>query len=217
LLKFSISASTLPRLCLPYIFDRGDSYGKLLADDGAQNQQSAASTKNVLVEFSSPNLTKEFDSGHLRSSLLGQSIASLYSAALRYNVSTTNFIGDWGQHMGLLAVGWKRFGSDEQLEAEPLRHVLQIFAEIEASRVTEQDNHECQPIQNGDVSNSLPSVSAERDDFFHRLETGEEEALSLWHLLRDTCILAYKNAYAALNIHFDDYCGESGVSSESIG
>jgi arginyl-tRNA synthetase len=216
LLRFTISGSTLPHLLLPYIFNRGSSYGVLSSRDQQSGSAAHLPRGQLGIEFSSPNLTKEFDGGHLRSSLLGQSIASLHRVALGWDVRTHNFIGDWGQHMGLLLASWKRFGSQEQLDADPLRHLLSIFATIEDLRLQEQNGSSNQPQDVEATQNGVHTVLEERDDFFHRLEMEEADALTVWQRLRDACVLEYQNLYAALNVHFDDYSGESGVPLQSI-
>lgn len=212
LLRFTISGSTLSQLLIPYILDRGTFYGT--SSFVNQMHDVNASPKKVLIEFSSPNLTKEFDGDYLRSTLVGQSIASLHKG---YNVSRTNFVGDWGPHMGLLAVGWRRFGSEELLEADPLQHILHIFSKIDMLRSEEEQDRHDRPDEHGEsVVNGSLTISQERDECFHRMETRNTAALNIWRRLRDTTLSAYKNLYKSLNIVFDEYCGESDVSQESI-
>lgn len=128
----------LPRLLLPYIFHRQCSYGKN-RDAGLRDPSAPGSgRKKVIVEFSSPNIAKEFHAGHLRSTIIGAFISNLYED-MGWDVVKVNYLGDWGKQFGLLAVGWQRFGSEEELAREPLKHLLDVYARINALFKPEQD------------------------------------------------------------------------------
>ncbi|TLD17044.1 uncharacterized protein PgNI_00359 [Pyricularia grisea] len=83
--------------------------------------------QKVLVEFSSPNIVKEFHAGHLLSTIIGAYISNLYET-MGWDVVKINYLGDWGKQFGLLAVGVGRFGSEEELTLEPLKHLLDVYA-----------------------------------------------------------------------------------------
>jgi arginyl-tRNA synthetase len=215
-LRFYFSATTLARVLLPYIIDRGPSYGKDLTSGLREPDAPDAGRKRIVVEFSSPNLGKEFDGSHLRSTIIGAYIASLYEE-LGWDVVRMNFFGDWGKHIGLLAVGWSRFGSEEHFQADPLRHLLDVYTQIDKLFKLEQeaakklrDEH-----QDSSVIES-EGISGEKDAFFKKMEDGDPDALALWKRFREACIPKYTNLYARLNIKFDDYSGESDVSNETV-
>ena len=77
------------------------------------------------VEFSSPNIAKPFHAGHLRSTIIGAFLANLYEAH-GWEVTRINYLGDWGKQFGLLAVGFERFGSEEELEANAITHLYHV-------------------------------------------------------------------------------------------
>jgi arginyl-tRNA synthetase len=108
-LRLYFSATTLARVLLPSIIDRGPSYGKDLTSRAPRARCPDAGRNKIVVEFSSPKLGKEFDGSPLRSTIIGAYIASLYEG-MGWNVVKMNFLGGWGKHIGLLAVGWSRFG-----------------------------------------------------------------------------------------------------------
>ncbi|KAL2192754.1 arginyl-tRNA synthetase [Corynascus similis CBS 632.67] len=179
---------SLPRLVLPYIFQRQQSYGND-PDVGLRNHATPdQGRKKVIVEFSSPNIAKEFHAGHLRSTIIGAFIANLYEA-MGWDVIKVNYLGDWGKQFGLLAVGWQRFGSEEELAREPLKHLLDIESR---------------------------GLFAERNAFFSRMEAGDEETIALWRRFRDISVDRYIATYARLNIDFDEYSGESQVNKATI-
>lgn len=82
-----------------------------------------------MVEYSSPNIAKPFHAGHLRSTIIGCFIANLHEK-LGYKVVRINYLGDWGKQYGLLAVGYERFGSEEKLEADPIRHLFDVYVSV---------------------------------------------------------------------------------------
>lgn len=209
-----LNTVSLGRILIPYIIDRGDSYGQDTSVGLKEPENPDAGRKTIVVEFSSPNLGKEFDGNHLRSTIIGAFIASLYRA-MGWEVCKMNFLGDWGRHIGLLAVGWSRFGSEELLEADPLKHLLDVFTQISDVFKTEQEAAK-KPAGEEEPPNDSRSIGVEKDEFFKRMEDGDADALALWRRFRDICVAKYTDLYARLNIHFDDYSGESEVSHESV-
>ncbi|KAK7757334.1 hypothetical protein SLS62_000346 [Diatrype stigma] len=177
---------------------------------------SDATPRKVLVEFSSPNLASEFTPAHFRSTILGAHIANLHEG-MGWDVVRLNYLGDWGKELGLLAVGWGRFGREEAFEKNPMGHLLEVYEKIselfrpekEASKKARDEGQDTATIES-------QGIYAERDAFFKRMEDGEPEAIELWKRFRDASIEYYAGAYARLNIKFDEFSGESQVSPESI-
>lgn len=153
--------------------------------------------KRMIVEFSSPNIAKPFHAGHLRSTIIGAFLANLYEANGWY-VERWNYLGDWGKQFGLLAVAWKKMGSEEELRKDAVKHLYDIYVAINK----EADDN--------------PDLHAQARAFFRKMEDGDEEAVGLWRKFRDLSIKKYEQTYARLNIHFDVYSGESQVRRESI-
>ena len=134
-----------------------------------------------------------------------------------WDVVNMNYLGDWGKQFGLVAVGWRRFGSEELLAADPLSHLLDVYvrinklfkieeAEVKAARDRKEDTSQLES----------QGLYKERNDFFSQLEAREPEALALWRRFRDISIQRYITAYERLNITFDDYSGESQVDTMTI-
>lgn len=215
-LRFYFSATTLARVLLPYIIDRGPSYGKDPTSGLREPDAPDAGRKKIVVEFSSPNLGKEFDGSHLRSTIIGAYIASLYEE-MGWDVVRMNFLGDWGMNIGLLAVGWSRFGSEEHFQADPLRHLLDVYTQID--KLFKPEWEAAKKLRNEHQDSSViesEGISGERNAFFKRMEDGDPDALALWKRFREVCVAKYTDLYARLNIKFDDYSGESDVSTETV-
>ncbi|EFQ34531.1 arginyl-tRNA synthetase [Colletotrichum graminicola] len=206
----------LPRLVVPFIVDRKELYG---ADDsyGLRDASSPESgRKKVVVEFSSPNIAAEFEGRHLRSTINGASIANLHER-MGWDVVRLNFLGDWGKNIALLAVGWNKFGSEEEFSKDPIRHLLDIHNQINELFKPEQEAS-LKAKDEGKNTAEIESqgIYAERDAFFKRMEEGDADAVALTTRFRDVYVEDYTKAYARLGIKFDEYAGESQVTSESI-
>lgn len=134
-----------------------------------------------------------------------------------WEVVNMNYLGDWGKQFGLVATGWKRFGSEEAFTANPLSHLLDVYVKANALFKQEKDAMDAARARKEDTSFlESQGIFAERNDFFGRLEAREPEALALWKRFRDVSIQRYIEVYARLNISFDDYSGESQISPETI-
>jgi arginyl-tRNA synthetase len=148
-----------------------------------------------------------------------------------WEVLRMNYLGDWGKQYGLLANGFKKFGSDEQLEQDSIQHLFQVYVKISKIKA-EQD----EPINalkkeilekrktGGDVSDLeaklAPLVEKSEDEaarkYFKSMEDNDPEAIALWNRFRDMSIDKYKKTYERLNIAFDVFSGESQVSKDKM-
>ncbi|KAE8357153.1 hypothetical protein BDV27DRAFT_164781 [Aspergillus caelatus] len=186
--------------------------------------------KKMIVEFSSPNIAKPFHAGHLRSTIIGGFLANLYTV-MGWDVIKMNYLGDWGKQYGLLANGYKQFGSEEALNKDPINHLFDVYVKIN-NIVSQQEGPikelkeqiKAKKEKNEDVSELEQElqklVDASEDEsarrYFKSMEDGNEEALALWRRFRDLSIQKYRQTYARLNIDFDVYSGESQIKNESM-
>lgn len=207
------SPKTLPQLLFPYINDRKDTYGRDVTIGLHDPSSPNLGSKKLIIEFSSPNIDSEFKGKHLRSTILGACIATLYQN-MGWNVTKINYIGDWGKEVGLLGVGWEKFGSEELYHADPFGHLLDVHHKIDdlfaperaARRELRGTGKEFEP----------QGLSAERNAYFKRMEDGDEKALELWKRVRDVNVEYYKKLYSRLNVVFDEYSGESQVNLKTM-
>ncbi|XP_063773004.1 probable arginine--tRNA ligase, mitochondrial [Pseudophryne corroboree] len=187
---FKINRDLLVKTVLNRINQDGSRYGfnsELLSD----------TPKGLtLVEYSSPNIAKKFHVGHLRSTIIGNFIANLKEAAGN-EVVRINYLGDWGLQFGLLGAGFTKFGNEEELNTNPLQHLFVVY--VKANAAAEQDE---------DMKRSA-------QDFMGKLESGNQQALSLWTHFRGLSIQEYSKVYKRLNVHFDEYSGESFYREKS--
>ncbi len=141
--------------------------------------------KKILVEFSSPNIAKPFGVGHLRSTIIGNSIANICEFQ-GFKTVRVNYFGDWGTQFGKLLLGYDKFGSEKKLQKNPIKHLLEIY-----------------------VKANKESYEQEARDWFKKLETRDKKSLMLWKNFRDLSLEEFEKLYNLLGIKFDVYDGES--------
>ncbi len=151
--------------------------------------------RNVVVDFSSPNIAKPFHIGHIRSTVIGNSICKLYRA-LGYNVIGVNHLGDYGTQFGKMIVAYRKWGNEEDLVKEPIKSLLGYYTKFHTE--AEKD----------------PSLNDEARETFVRLEAGEEEEVKLWEKFREYSLEEFNRVYKMLGITFESYAGESFYSDK---
>lgn len=145
-----------------------------------------AKGETILIECSSPNIAKPFGIGHLRSTIIGASLARI-AQAQGAKVKTLNYLGDWGTQFGKLIVGYKRWGDAKQLKTNPIAHLLDLYVKVSADPTLEDASREA----------------------FAKLEQGDPEYLKLWKQFKELSVVEFKEIYALLGVDFDIYSGES--------
>ncbi|KAK1966187.1 arginyl-tRNA synthetase [Colletotrichum sublineola] len=215
-LQFWFKTGPLSQLLIPQVRNRGQTFGKN-PNNGLKNPEDPSQgKKKIIVEFSSPNIAKPFHAGHLRSTIIGGFIANLYDGA-GWDVTRINYLGDWGKQYGLLALGFERFGSEEALKEDPINHLYEVYVKINAAMSDEKEQITAKEQAGEDVTalkdNSLDEQARK---YFKAMVAGDEAAVAQWKRFRDLSITRYKETYARLNIHFDEYSGESQVSEQDM-
>lgn len=151
--------------------------------------------KTVIVEFSSPNIAKPFHIGHIRSTVIGNSIYKIFDE-LGYDTVRINHLGDYGTQFGKMISAYRRWGNREDVEKEPIKTLLSYYTKFHEE--AEKD----------------PSLEQEARDIFARLEKGEPEETELWQWFRDESLKEFTRVYKMLGIEFDSYAGESFYSDK---
>tara|TARA_R110002003_G_scaffold13_17_gene961 strand:+ start:1286 stop:2785 length:1500 start_codon:yes stop_codon:yes gene_type:complete len=183
--------------------------------------------RKLVVDFSSPNITSEFQGKHLRSTIIGAFVARLYEDK-GWDVTRMTYLGDWGKPIALLYVGWGRFGSEDAYQADPVGHLLDVYHKIGEAFQPEQaatkevrdkavkEGRDEAEVQLEMESLESQGIFAERNEAFKKLEEGDEALVAFWKKVRDAVIADYQRFYDRLGIRFDEYSGESEVKSETM-
>lgn len=180
-----ISKEEFVKDTLSEVLAKGDDFGK--TDIGAG--------KKVIVEYSSPNIAKPFHIGHIRSTVIGNSIYKIYDA-LGYDVVRINHLGDYGTQFGKMICAYRHWGNKEDVIKEPIKTLLSYYTKFHV----EVENH--------------PELDDEAREIFTRLEHGEKEEVELWQWFRDESLKEFTGVYDMLGISFDSYAGESFYSDK---
>ncbi|WEL23865.1 arginine--tRNA ligase [Candidatus Nanohalovita haloferacivicina] len=151
---------------------------------------------SVLVEFSSPNIAKPMNVGHLRNNALGDSLRRILSFS-GYDVTAENYIGDLGTQFGKVIYGHKNIDSNKNFEEEPIEYMLDIY--VKFHELAEEDEE----------------VEEEARAWAKKIEDGDDEAVRLWKKFREATLEYHKDEYDRLDIKFDRITGESKVFEEA--
>lgn len=159
---------------------------KVLKEKEKYGQQKLGKGKKILIDCSSPNIAKPFGIGHLRSTIIGNSLAEIHKK-LGYKVIKINYLGDWGTQFGKLITGYKHFGNPKLLKKDPINHLLELYVKV----------------------NQDPSLEEESRKWFKKLEDGDKEALKLWKEFKEYSLKDFNEMYKIFHIHFEWISGES--------
>lgn len=179
-LNFFLDKGAFIKNTVEKILEEGDNYGSSKIGEG----------KNIVVEYSSPNIAKPFHVGHLFTTAIGNSLYKILSFE-GYECTGINHLGDWGTQFGKLIYAYKNWGDEVALEKEPIKELLRIYVKFH------------------DEAEIDPTLNDQGRMYFKNLEEGSEEEVALWTKFKDLSLLEFKKLYDTLNVNFDSYAGES--------
>lgn len=146
--------------------------------------------QTICIDYSSPNVAKNFHVGHLRTTIIGNSLYKIFSK-LGYKVVRINHLGDWGTQFGKLIVAYKAWGDEETVKKDGVGELMKLYVKF----------HE--------EAEKNPALNDEARAWFAKMEQGDEEALKIWQWFKDISLIEYKRTYDLLGMDFDYYLGES--------
>ena len=183
-LNFFINKETLAEEVLGEI-SKTEQYGKSKVGEG----------KNIVIDYSAPNIAKPFHIGHLRSTVIGGALYNIYKY-LGYNVTGVNHLGDYGTQFGKLIEGYKMWGKEYDIEKDPINELTKIYIRI---------NEECK--------NDEQILENCRNNF-KKLEDGDPYCVEIWKKFRELSLQEFQKVYDLLGSKFDSWNGESFYSDK---
>jgi len=180
-----ISKEAFVKVTMEEVMAKGDDFGKT----------NVGENKPVIVEYSSPNIAKPFHIGHIRSTVIGNSLYKIYDA-MGYDVIRINHLGDYGTQFGKMICAYRHWGNKEDVINEPIKTLLEYYTKFHV----EVEEH--------------PELDDEAREIFAKLEKGEPEEVELWQWFRDESLKEFSRVYDMLGISFDSYAGESFYSDK---
>jgi len=180
-INFILNRKNLAREVVWEVLTKKENYGKT----------NFGHNKKVVVDFSSPNIGKPFGIGHLRSTIIGNSIANICEFE-GFKAIRINYLGDWGTQFGRLIFGYLKFGNERKLHKDPIKHLLEIYVKVSKNK----------------------KYIEESKEWFKKLENRNQKAVILWRAFRELSLNEFKKVYKTLGITFNDYDGESKYTKE---
>ncbi len=147
-------------------------------------------SETIVVDFSAPNVAKPMHVGHIRSTIIGDSLQRI-ARYLGYNVITDNHIGDWGTQFGMIIYGWKTMLDQSALTNDPLAELLRVYQEV--NRLKKEDE----------------VIAQECRDELVKLQQGDRENHEIWQKCVQVSMDGLNAIYDRLGVSFDHWLGES--------
>ena len=179
-LNFFVNQEALVKEVLSEIDKHKENYGSSYI---GHNQK-------IIVEYSSPNIAKPFHIGHLRNTIIGNSLYKIYQF-LGYHVIGINHLGDYGTQFGKLIEGYKRWGDEYDIERDPIDELMKIYIRI------------------NDACKEDEAVLEACRENFKKLEEGDDYCVELWNWFRKESLKEFQRIYDLLGVKFDSLNGEA--------
>ena len=184
-LNFTINKQTLAKEVIKEFNNKGKKYGSSNEGEG----------KTILVEYSSPNIAKPFHIGHLKTTIIGNSLYNVYKF-LGYNTVGLNHLGDYGTQFAKLIEGYKRWGHEYDFSENPIDKMADMYVRINA--LCEEDE-------------SVLEICREN---FKKLEDGDEYCTQIWNKFKELSLKEFNKIYDLLGVKFDSIKGEAFYSDK---
>ena len=183
-LNFFVNKEELTKEVLNEIANK-EEYGRSKIGEG----------KNIVIDYSAPNIAKPFHIGHLRSTVIGGALSNIYKF-LGYNVTGINHLGDYGTQFGKLIEGYKLWGNEYDIDENPIDELTKIYIRI---------NNLCKEDEK--------VLEACRDNF-KKLEEGDPYCVDLWKKFKDVSLKEFQRVYDLLGSKFESWNGEAFYSDK---
>lgn len=177
--NFAINHAKLVNATLNDVLTEKDHFGDQKLGEG-----------NVPIDMSSPNIAKPMSMGHLRSTVIGNSIAKTLEK-VGYTPIKINYLGDYGTQFGKLITAYRLWGNEEDVKKDPINNLFHYYVKFHEE--AEKD----------------PKLEDEGRAAFKKLENGDEEEIKLWKWFREVSLQEFNRIYKELGVTFDSYNGEA--------
>lgn len=162
------------------VFEKKEEYGTSTIGCG----------QTVVLDYSSPNIAKSFSVGHLRSTMIGNSLKLILNRC-GYKTVSINYLGDWGTQFGKMIVAIEKWGNLDEIKKDPINQLGKLYVKIN----NEEKDH--------------PELAEESREAFRKIELGEKKYVVMWKWIREESLKESEQIYKLLNVSFDSYNGEA--------
>lgn len=197
-LNFSMHPQRLAAAVIGEIEARGEAYGH--HEDGTG--------RRVVVDYSAPNIARRMHVGHIRSTIIGQTLVNIFRA-LGYRVIGDNHLGDWGTQFGTVIASIKRYGRPAAVGEAAMEQLEALYARYNSELKAQAEQKEQAAAESRPAPRFAPDLEAEARRWSLALEQGDPEARAIWQWCVDLTLAAAQRTYDRLGIGFDHAYGES--------
>lgn len=162
------------------VFEKKEEYGTSTIGCG----------QTAVLDYSSPNIAKSFSVGHLRSTMIGNSLKLILNRC-GYKTVSINYLGDWGTQFGKMIVAIEKWGNLDEIKKDPINQLGKLYVKIN----NEEKDH--------------PELAEESREAFRKIELGEKKYVDMWKWIREESLKESEQIYKLLNVSFDSYNGEA--------
>lgn len=166
-----------------------------MSEDKEYGKSTIGNGKNIVIDYSAPNIAKPFHIGHLRSTVIGAALYKIYKY-LGYNVTGINHLGDYGTQFGKLIEGYKLWGNEYNIEENPIDELTKIYIRI--NQACKEDEKVLENCRNN----------------FKKLEDGDKYCVEIWQKFRELSLKEFQKVYDILGSKFDSWNGEAFYSDK---
>lgn len=182
-LNFFINKEAFTKDIFQDLQEKKDTFGKI----------NYGENKTIVLEYSSPNIAKPFHIGHIRTTVIGDSLKRI-SDFLGYKTVAINHLGDYGTQFGMMIEAYLRWGDRDVIEKNPIPELVKLYVRI------------------NEEAKENPELLDNARNWFVKLENKDPKAVELWEWFREVSLEEFQRVYNLLDIHFDYYTGESFYS-----
>ena len=171
---------------------------KSILTEGSSYASKPGNDEVVCLDYSSPNIAKSFSIGHLRSTIIGNSLKLIYQK-LGYKTVSINYLGDWGTQFGKMIVAYLKWGDKEKIKQDPINEMTNLYVKFHEEAKKDE------------------SLNEEARQAFRKCELGDKEYLELWRYIREESLKESAQIYDLLGVTFDSYNGEAFYNDKMDG
>ena len=163
---------------------------RIMVEQDKYGSSDIGKSRNIVIDYSAPNIAKPFHVGHLRSTVIGNSLRKIFEF-MGYNCIGINYLGDWGTQFGKLITAYNLWGSKQAVEEKGIKELMRLYVKFHQE------------------AEKNPSLEDEARSWFALMERGDKQATELWQWFKDISIKEFEKVYDLMDVDFDYYTGES--------
>ncbi len=212
-INFHVNEETLVNIVLNDVLEKGENYGR---SDIGEN-------KLVVIDYSAPNIGKPLHVGHIRSTILGDSVIRILNFT-GYKTHGINYLGDIGLHIGKILTAYQKWGNEEKLNQNPEEEILNLyikFCKLEKENEPKKKDDKKKKKEYAHWEEQEPEEESEKNLITQEakrtlelLENNDQELIKLWKFIEESSLKTFDRVYSLLDVKFDEMSGQSRFSEK---